>query len=105
MSEPQWIDAMPADDLPNDDVLGIEVAGRDIAIHTVGDAVYATDNLCTHGAARLCVGFLDGYQIECPLHQGKFDVRSGEPLSGPVTEPLRTYAVKVEDGRVYLRLD
>jgi naphthalene 1,2-dioxygenase system ferredoxin subunit len=105
MSEPEWIDAMPADDLPNEDVLGIVVEGRDIAIYTVGDAVYATDNVCTHGAAQLSVGFLDGHEIECPLHQGRFDVRDGKPLWGPVTEPLRTYPVKLEGGRVYLRLD
>ena len=55
-------------------------------IYTVGDAVYATDNICTHGQARLCDGFLDGHEIECPLHQGKFDVRDGRPTCEPVDE-------------------
>ena len=77
MNEPTWVDALPVDELPTDDVIGIEVAGRDIAVYTVGGAVYATDNVCTHGQARLCDGFLDGHEIECPLHQGKFDVRDG----------------------------
>ncbi len=105
MSNPSWVDALSADDLPSDDVKGVAVAGRDIAIYTVDGAVYATDNLCTHGNARLCDGFLEGHEIECPLHQGKFDVRDGRPTCEPVTEPLRSYPVKVEGGRVYLQLD
>lgn len=101
MSE-NWIDVMAADDLPTDDVVGAVVEGRDIAIYTSGDEVYATDNLCTHGNARLCDGFLEGHEIECPLHQGKFDVRDGKPTCSPVTEALRTYPIKVENQRVWL---
>ena len=85
--------------------MGAVVEGRDIAIYTVGEAVYATDNTCTHGQARLCDGFLDGHEIECPLHQGKFDVRDGRPTCEPVTEGLRSYPVKVEGRRVFLQLD
>jgi naphthalene 1,2-dioxygenase system ferredoxin subunit len=105
MSNPQWVDALSADELPTDDVIGVVVAGRDIAVYTVGDAVYATDNICTHGQARLCDGFLEGHEIECPLHQGKFDVRDGLPTCEPVTEALRSYPVKVDGQRVYLQFD
>ena len=100
-----WTDVMPADELPVDDVKGVIVGGRDIAIYTVGDAVYATDNICSHGHARLCDGFLDGHEIECPLHQGKFDVRDGQPLCEPATQALRSYPVKVEGSRVFLQID
>jgi naphthalene 1,2-dioxygenase system ferredoxin subunit len=100
-----WIDALAADDLPTDDVIGVDVAGRDIALYTVGGGVYATDNICTHGQARLCDGFLDGHEIECPLHQGKFDVRDGKPMCEPVTEPLRSYPVKIEGNRVFISID
>jgi naphthalene 1,2-dioxygenase ferredoxin component len=105
MSDTHWTDALATTDLPTDDVLGLAVAGRDIAIYTVGDAVYATDNLCTHGHARLCDGFLEGHEIECPLHQGKFDVRTGQPTCAPVTEALRSYPVKIEGGRVFVQVD
>ena len=64
MSTAPWIDALSIDDLPTDDVLGIEVAGRNIAIYAIDDTLYATDNLCTHGQAQLCMGFLDGHEIE-----------------------------------------
>ena len=100
-----WIDAAAAEDLPDDDVVGVQVAGRDLAFYKVGDEVYATDNICTHGHARLCDGFLDGHEIECPLHQGKFDVRDGHPTCEPATGPLRSYPVKIEGNRVFIQVD
>jgi naphthalene 1,2-dioxygenase system ferredoxin subunit len=103
-SDTPWTDAMAADALPADDVIGVTVAGRDVALYTVEGAVYATDNLCTHGNASLCDGFLEGHEIECPLHQGRFDVRDGRPLCEPVTAPLRSYPVKIETGRVWLQI-
>jgi naphthalene 1,2-dioxygenase ferredoxin component len=101
----QWIDAAAFDDVPQDDVVGVEVAGHDIALYGVDGSVFATDNLCTHGHARLCDGFLEGHEIECPLHQGRFDVRTGAPTCVPVTEAVKTYPVKIEGGRVFLQLD
>jgi naphthalene 1,2-dioxygenase ferredoxin component len=101
---PEWTDAAAVDELPEDDVMGVEVGGLDIALYSVEGEVYATSNTCTHGQARLCDGFLDGHEIECPLHQGKFDVRSGKAMCAPLTEDIRTYPVKIEGGRVYLAL-
>jgi naphthalene 1,2-dioxygenase system ferredoxin subunit len=105
MDNTNWVDALSTNELPADDVKGVTVAGRDIAIYTVGDDVYATDNICTHGHARLCDGFLEGHEIECPLHQGKFDIRDGRPVCDPVTDAVRSYPVKIEDGRVFLQFD
>ena len=105
MSNIEWIDAAAVDDVPQDDVIGMLVGGRDMALYNAGGEIYATDNICTHGQARLCEGFLDGHEIECPLHQGKFDVRDGTPSCAPVTEALRSYPVKVDGQRVYLQID
>lgn len=99
-----WMDAAARDEVPEGDVIGVAVAGRDIALYEVEGEVFATDNLCTHGHARLCDGFLEGHEIECPLHQGKFDVRNGRPTCAPVTEAVRSYPVKIEGGRVWLAL-
>ena len=105
MSTIEWTDAAAMDDVPADDVIGMLVAGRDIALYNAGGEIFATDNICTHGHARLCDGFLEGHEIECPLHQGRFDVRSGQAMCAPVTEALRSYPVKIEGGRVWLALD
>lgn len=103
MSE-QWIDSCSLDDIPEDDVIGVQVQGRDIAFYRIDDDVFATDNICTHGHARLCDGFLEGHEIECPLHQGRFDIRNGKAMCEPLTEDIRTYPVKIEERRVYVAL-
>ena len=101
----QWIDAAALDAVPEGDVIGIRVAGKEIALYEVEGEIYATDNLCTHGAARMSDGFLEGREIECPLHQGRFDVCSGKALCAPLTEDIRTYPVRIENLRVMLKLD
>ena len=101
----QWIDAAALDAVPEGDVIGIRVAGKEIALYEVEGEIYATDNLCTHGAARMSDGFLEGREIECPLHQGKFDVCTGKALCAPLTENIRTYPVRIENLRVMLKLD
>jgi naphthalene 1,2-dioxygenase ferredoxin component len=100
-----WTDAAAQDDVPQDDVIAVSAGGREVALYGVDGEVYATDNVCTHGQARLCEGFLEGHEIECPLHQGKFDVRTGAPTCAPVTDAIKSYAVKIEGGRVWLALD
>jgi naphthalene 1,2-dioxygenase system ferredoxin subunit len=103
-NETGWLDAADESDVPDDDVIGVDVAGRDIALYRVEGSIFATDNLCTHGHARLCDGFLEGHEIECPLHQGRFDIRDGSATCAPVTEAIRCYPVRIEGGRVFLQL-
>ncbi len=99
-----WIDVASAEDVPEDDVVGIDIAGKSIALYLVEGEIYATDNICTHGNARLCDGFLEGHEIECPLHQGKFDIRDGKAMCAPLTEDVRTYPVKIDGSRVFVDL-
>jgi naphthalene 1,2-dioxygenase system ferredoxin subunit len=78
----------------NGGLIDCTVGGRRIALYAVDDAFYATADLCTHGNASLAQGYLDGHVIECPLHQGLFDVRTGEVMGAPCTQPIRTFPVK-----------
>jgi naphthalene 1,2-dioxygenase ferredoxin component len=91
-------------ELPADDVVAAQARGREIALYRLSDDVYATDNVCTHGNARLCDGFPDGHEIECPLHQCRFDVRNGRAMCVPVNEDIVTFAVKVESGDAFVEL-
>ena len=100
----QWIDAAAFDDVPQGDVIGVVAGGHDIALYGVDGEVYATDNFCTHGHARLCEGFVDGHEIECPLHQGKFELTTGKAICAPVTEDIAVYPVKVEGGKILVEL-
>lgn len=97
-----WVDVTAAEAVPEDDVIGIDIAGKSLALYQVDGEIYATDNICTHGNARLCDGFLEGHEIECPLHQGKFDIRSGKAMCAPLTDDIRTYPVKIDGNRVFV---
>ena len=99
-----WVDAAAVDALPDDEVIGVDLDGKSLALYKVEGAVFATDNICTHGHARLCDGFLEGHEIECPLHQGKFDIRDGRALCVPLSEDIKTYPVKIEGNRVFVAL-
>ncbi|QRQ83723.1 non-heme iron oxygenase ferredoxin subunit [Cupriavidus oxalaticus] len=99
-----WIEAALLSSIPQDDVIAVAVQGKEIALYGVDGDVYATDNVCTHGHARLCEGFLEGHEIECPLHQGRFDIRNGAAMCAPLTEGIRTYPVRIDGDKVYLDL-
>lgn len=100
----QWVDAGPVEGVTEDYPVFAVVAGKEIALYRVGDDIYASDNLCTHGKARLCDGYLEGHEIECPLHQGRFDIRDGRALCAPLTADIRIYPVKLVDGRISIGL-
>lgn len=102
--QPEWVDLIAVDALEPEDVTPVECGGRRLAVYDAPDGVYVTMALCTHGGANLADGYFDGRVIECPLHQGCFDVRDGKPLGAPVTRPLKTFEARVLDGRVQVLL-
>ena len=103
--ESAWHDVAAADQVPDGDVIAAQVAGRDIALVRLGQDLFAIDATCTHGAANLCGGFVepDG-SIECPLHQGRFDVKTGRALCAPLTQDLVVHTVRVDGGRLWVKL-
>ena len=76
--------------------------GAEVAIYNVEGCFYATQDQCTHGLASLSDGFLIGEFIECPLHQGMFDVRTGEATAAPCDTTLKTYKTSLKDGVIFL---
>ncbi len=73
-----------------------------IAVFNVDGTFYAIDDTCTHETFSLADGYIEGAAVECALHYAKFDLRTGEALSLPATVDVRTYAVKTEDGHVFV---
>ena len=100
----QWIDVAAQADLFEGAGIAIQSQGLDVALFSIDGEVFATDNICSHGSARLCDGYVEGYEVECPFHQGRFDVRTGAPTCAPATEHVKSWPVKIEGGRVYLQL-
>jgi naphthalene 1,2-dioxygenase ferredoxin component len=100
-----WIDVAAEADLFEGAGIAVAPEGQDIAVFKLEEGgVYAINNLCSHGNATLCDGFVEGHQVECPYHQALFDLRDGSVSCGPATEPVKSWPVKIENGRVLLDL-
>jgi 3-phenylpropionate/trans-cinnamate dioxygenase ferredoxin component len=100
----QWIPTVAFDAIDDEDVVRFDHAGKTFAIYRVEDQAYASDGLCTHEHVHLCDGLVMDHVIECPKHNGRFDIRSGKPLGAPVCVALKTYPAKVEGGQVLIEI-
>lgn len=79
------------------EVARVDVAGVAVCVvHTEDDAFFAVDDTCSHEDASLSEGWMYDHEIECPRHNSIFDLKTGEPVSLPATEPIGTYDVMVE---------
>jgi 3-phenylpropionate/trans-cinnamate dioxygenase ferredoxin subunit len=96
-----WVEACREGDLAEEDVKRFLANGRSFALYRApGGAYSASDAMCTHEEADLTEGFVIGTIIECPMHNGRFDIRTGKAMGAPACVDLRMYPVKVENGRV-----
>lgn len=78
------------------------VEGHAVCLSNVDGTIHAIDDLCTHGLASLADGYLEGDEIVCPLHDGRFCVRTGQAVGAPCTVDLRRYTVRVEGDAILL---
>jgi 3-phenylpropionate/trans-cinnamate dioxygenase ferredoxin subunit len=99
-----WMAVAVTDDIEEDDVIEVTVDGRPIAVYRTRAGYFASDGICTHEHSRLCEGFVFDNVIECGKHQGRFDVRTGAPKGAPVHVPLKTYPVRVVDGKIEIHV-
>ena len=90
-------------DIPPSHMKEVEVDGENICIVNVGGKYYAIGSICTHEGGPLADGTLDGYEVECPWHGSKFDVRTGEVKSPPASEPEPAYEVKVDGNNILIK--
>jgi glycine betaine catabolism B len=94
--------ANTSDILPSDKK-EFEVEGQKICIINIDGRYYAIGSICTHEGGPLADGTLSGYEIECPWHGSKFDIRTGEVISPPANEPEPAYEVKVDGNNILVR--
>lgn len=96
-----WVKVANAEDVPAGEMIAVAIEGKNLALyHLDNGEFHATENLCTHQFALLTDGWLEDCYIECPLHAGRFDVRTGKGQGDPIDEDVRVFAVKIEDGAV-----
>ena len=93
-------------DIPVDKGLKVRNGEISVAIFKVEGEVLATQDYCSHGLWSLTdIGYIDGNQIVCPIHMGKFCARSGRATAIPAHQPLKKYSVRVEGENVFIAFD
>lgn len=105
MSEGAFVKVASRKDIPHSQMKEVQIDGQKICISNVEGKYFAIDNTCTHEGGPLADGKLEGYEVECPWHQSKFDVRTGEVKAPPASEPQATYQIKIEGDDIMIRLD
>lgn len=101
----EWHELCAEDDVADGQVAVSQLAGHELAVVRVGAELFCIDAICSHALGYLDEGEVDGYEIECPLHGGRFDVRTGAPTQEPAELPIGTYPLRSQGGRVYVRVE
>ena len=99
-----WIKIAQTSEVAEDESIAIETNGKQLALHFSENEYFVTDNVCTHQYALLSDGYIEDGCVECPLHQAKFDLRTGQAMCAPATVDIQTYSVKVEGDDIYVAL-
>jgi nitrite reductase/ring-hydroxylating ferredoxin subunit len=77
-----------------------ETGGCTYAVFNVEGKLYVTQDECTHGPGSLAEGYVLDDEVECPFHQGRFHIPSGQATCAPATDPLKTWKAEIIEGRV-----
>ncbi|WP_411035979.1 non-heme iron oxygenase ferredoxin subunit [Shinella sp. BYT-45] len=106
VEEETWVAVCEEAELAEHAMAAVTVGAHEIALyHLEGGEICATSNICTHGLAYLTEGWLtEEGLIECPLHAGCFDVRTGAGQGDPITEDLAVYPVRREGGCILVKV-
>lgn len=100
-----WHEAIALDDLEDEEPTPVQVDGTPIALVRLDDDVYALHDICTHEVAPLSDGFVEDGCIECPLHQGLFDLATGKAVKEPCTVDVRAYPTRIVNGTVEIGIE
>jgi len=95
MGESSFVTVAKVGDLKPGEMTYVEVGDDPVCLINLDGEYYALSDICTHEEASLSDGTIEGDEIECPLHGGAFNIRTGEPVAFPVVVPAETYRVRV----------
>jgi 3-phenylpropionate/trans-cinnamate dioxygenase ferredoxin subunit len=99
-----WVVACSETSLEEGAPFAFRVNSDDLAVCRVGDELFAFANVCTHQEALLSDGYVEDGCIECPLHGGRFDLRTGAAQGSPVSIPIKIYEARLERGQVLVNV-
>jgi MocE subfamily Rieske [2Fe-2S] domain protein len=98
-----WVEACAATDLRPSDVIRFDHGQKTYALYRIGNGqLYATDGVCTHGNTHLSEGLIVGTMIECPKHNGRFNLIDGSPARAPICRGLATYPIEERGTQIHI---
>jgi nitrite reductase/ring-hydroxylating ferredoxin subunit len=100
----EWVCVPKGEEMREGTMISTSALGKQLIVYRTISGYFATDRRCTHQAADLLRGYFDQNIIECPVHQGRFNVCTGAALSAPASTPLKTYPVKLANGQVFVEI-
>jgi 3-phenylpropionate/trans-cinnamate dioxygenase ferredoxin subunit len=100
VSKFQYYEIATIEDIPNGERIFLEIGANQIVVFNLGGNYYAIGDVCTHDDGPLGDGELDGYEVICPRHGARFDVRNGKAIALPAVVPTPSYPVRVVDGKI-----
>ena len=98
----QRIALCKTDDVAAGTALKVEVGGLTLAVFNLNGHFFAMDDACSHGPGSLSDGYVDGEEIECDFHNGRFNIKTGEVAAPPCMIPQKVYPVTIADGRLFV---
>jgi uncharacterized membrane protein/nitrite reductase/ring-hydroxylating ferredoxin subunit len=104
VNDTTFVPVPDADRLSNGETLRAEIDGQVITIAKIDDRLFAFQEFCTHRYGPLSEGCFDGFEVECPWHKSRFDVRTGKVTQGPAKIDLKTFRIEVRDGKAFVEL-
>lgn len=99
-----WHKVADKSEIIDDEPIAVRVGDQQIGLYLLDGEIHAMDNVCSHEYAILTDGFVEGDCIECPIHQAKFQIRSGKAMSPPADVDIASYPVKLDGSDVLVGL-
>lgn len=100
-----WTRLINTGEVPAGEGRRVRIEGIEpIAVYHVEGSFFVIQDTCSHASASLVKGWVEGFEICCPVHDGRFDMRTGAALCFPATDPIRTFPAQVQDDVVWADL-
>ena len=99
-----WIPVCDENEIELEDLKRFDYLDKTFCIYKLDDGIFATDGVCTHESVHLEEGLVMDGEIECPMHQGIFDIKTGKAISPPACEDLKTYPIKIENSKIFINI-
>jgi naphthalene 1,2-dioxygenase system ferredoxin subunit len=100
----EWVAVADQGSIGDGEMKGVTVGSQEVALYNVKGEIYATDNLCSHAYAFLTDGWMDGEEVECPLHAGRFEIKTGKGLGPPIPCDVKSFPVRIEGDKIQVKL-